>query len=130
MKLLFRHFDNHFHDGFRIEEIGFKLSKESNNQIKNRLRELMPKTPSTSFTTITFRKRNNAITAHLEISAAGQKFSSTAKGNDPIKVFDLIEADIDKQLTHWKKNRFSMKYFNSYDSKYRGDHFHHKDVAV
>ena len=112
MKFISEHFDNHFHEGFKIKEIGIRLSKKQLSYLRMRLQVLVPKTPSCSFTTLTLSKFDHNIIGQIETSGLGQNFTSTAQGQNPEEVFKELEKDMNDQLLSWKKGRFLNRFQN------------------
>ena len=109
MKFISKHFDNHFHEGFKIIEQGKWLSNEQLNYFRKRIRSLIPKTPYGAFTTLTLEKDCNFYCVKLEVIGLGSEFTSELRALNLQDAFNTVEKDVHKQLISWKKDRFLEK---------------------
>jgi hypothetical protein len=112
MEFISKHFDNHFHEGFKIKVMEVRLSEEELSFFRKRLRLLIPKTPYGSFTTLSFKASEGKVIGLIKVQGPGLTFSSKRIGLDPELVFRSIEEDILNQLLRWKKSRFLKKHFS------------------
>jgi hypothetical protein len=110
MKKFLEHFDNQLHEGFKIKEIGTRLSKEQLSYLRKRMKMLIPKTPSKSFTTLTLEEQGSHTVGKINISGPGRSFTSSKEGSDITTIFRELEKCLNDQLLVWKKSRFSKKY--------------------
>lgn len=106
MKLVTKQFNSTSYESFRLNQSGIKLTLNQIRQLQSSIRILEMLTPAKSLILIDFEKTNHEIKGSLLIKGHRKKFRSIAKGLCPIQVYNLLEVDIKKQLSSWKKTRF------------------------
>lgn len=112
MKTLSSYLDSHFKDNFTIHEVGLKLIPEQNSKIRVKLESLEQRAPAISSINLKFTNEGEEIFGELTITGVGRKFYSGVRGQNPLKLYCLLEKEVDDQLNQWKKTRFLNQHFS------------------
>lgn len=106
MKTLSSYLDSHFKENFIIHEVDLKLIPEQNSKIRAKLESLEQRAPVSSSINLKFTNEEKEIFGELTINGAGKEFYSGVRGKNPLKIYNLLEKEVDNQLIQWKKTRF------------------------
>ncbi len=92
--------------GVQFEFIGFDPDWETRRTLSVIADKMAELAPSDSFIKLIFRKGRSAIEASCRIASLAGEFAAEAISKNPVNAIFQIEEKIDRQLNHWKKNRF------------------------
>lgn len=111
MKRNSKFLDSHFIDNFTIQEVGMKLIPEHRSKIWSKLKSLEMRSPIMTTIHLSFTALEKDIQAELVILGVSKKFFASAAGENPWELYQVLEKEIDTQLSEWKESRFMAAQF-------------------
>ncbi len=92
---------------FSLMEFGVYLEPKVESQIKARIERLRDFAPNNAKIKLKMTMPFRKVRGELVIQSLESTFKASAKHDDPLSLFDLLEQDILNQLKAWKAKRFS-----------------------